>query len=93
MALGTAGGPPKRGLLRGLGVETALGSRDTAFVEDLVACCGASCLPDRGLTGTSPLIMSDRTVLRVDHPYLIQGHSNHPSPPHSAQVWMLSLTH
>ena len=38
--MGTAGGPPKRSLLRTMGVEGALGSRDTEFAEDLSVCKG-----------------------------------------------------
>jgi NADPH:quinone reductase-like Zn-dependent oxidoreductase len=35
VAVATAGGPPKRALLRSLGVQHVAGSRDTAFVEEL----------------------------------------------------------
>ncbi|GAX72978.1 hypothetical protein CEUSTIGMA_g431.t1, partial [Chlamydomonas eustigma] len=35
----TAGGPPKRGLLRSLGSNHVSGSRDTSFIEELVLGC------------------------------------------------------
>jgi NADPH:quinone reductase-like Zn-dependent oxidoreductase len=42
MALGTAGGPPKRALLRSLGVAHAVGSRDTGFACDLAVAAGGA---------------------------------------------------
>jgi NADPH:quinone reductase-like Zn-dependent oxidoreductase len=42
VALGTAGGPPKRALLRSLGVAHAAGSRDTGFACDLALAAGGA---------------------------------------------------
>ena len=52
IAVTTAGGPPKRALLRSLGVAHVAGSRDTAFVEELaIAASGVDVLLN---TLTSP---------------------------------------
>ncbi|GAX72979.1 hypothetical protein CEUSTIGMA_g431.t1, partial [Chlamydomonas eustigma] len=39
LMVATAGGPPKRGLLRSLGSNHVSGSRDTSFIEELVLGC------------------------------------------------------
>ena len=56
IAVTTAGGPPKRALLRSLGVAHVAGSRDTAFVEELAI--GASGVDVLLNTLTSPGLVS-----------------------------------
>ncbi len=42
VVVGTAGGPPKRSFLRGLGVGSAVSSRDTQFATELPAAGGGA---------------------------------------------------
>ena len=83
----TAGSPSKRALLRSLGAQHVSGSRDTAFVEDLVLAAGGGGGVHAVLnTLTSPgMVSSAAALLRIGGRFVEIGKRDVTSPGRLAQ--------